>query len=230
MISRTLVLLLFVGVGVPGCKSTSRQRPPDAGASPAAVDVVEPGGNDNPFDAQEPAPDGQSQSASASPVADAGRSADAPAPSAADAGRSASGAGSVGAASARPSTADSGLTRPQVLGGGAVAVKRFVLCKSVAEREPVLATQRFRRARTESIWAFIEAENTTGEDKKLSVTFESLDRPGTRTPAVELTVGQGRRFRTWAHVTAWRPVGRYEAVVRDVAGTVVARGGFEVVE
>jgi hypothetical protein len=137
----------------------------------------------------------------------------------------------TGALATGPSThSSSGLAGAQILGGGEVSIKRFVLCRSVAEREPVLPTQRFQRDRDGKIWAFIEAENLTAEKLKVSVTIESLDRPGARTPPVELTIDQGRRFRTWARITAWRPAGRYDAVVRDEAGNVVAREGFEVVE
>ena len=112
-----------------------------------------------------------------------------------------------------------------------VNIRRFVLCKSVANREPVEPAGTFQRERGGRIWAFVEAANLRGTgDATVTVSFESQDRPGAASPPVTLKIGPGQRYRTWARVTAWRPAGRYEAVLRDSSGAVVARRPFEVVE
>jgi hypothetical protein len=119
---------------------------------------------------------------------------------------------------------------PEVFTGGEISVRRFVLCKSVANREPVEPTSTFRREREGQIWVYIDAVSTAAEDRHVTVTFEAVDRPGAAAPPVDLKIAPGPRYRTWAWATAWRPAGSYRVVARDSSGNVLARAPFEVVE
>jgi hypothetical protein len=119
---------------------------------------------------------------------------------------------------------------PEVFPGGELTVKRFVLCKGVANREPVEPTSTFRREREGQIWVYLDAVSTAADERHVSVTFEAVDRPGAAAPPVDLRIAPGPRYRTWAWATAWRPAGRYRVVVRDSSGNVLARAPFEVVE
>jgi hypothetical protein len=119
---------------------------------------------------------------------------------------------------------------PEVAPGGLVAIRRFVLCKGVQDREPVEPTTTFPRERDGRVWVYLEAANDSGREQHVSVVFGSADRPGAAAPPVDLAVAPGPRYRTWAWATTWRLPGRYEVVVRDAAGTVLARAAFDVVE
>ncbi|MDI7269566.1 MAG: hypothetical protein QME96_16380 [Myxococcota bacterium] len=117
-----------------------------------------------------------------------------------------------------------------VAGSGDLSIRRFVLCKDVKGREPVEPARSFRRSRDGRIWVFIDAANAGSGTRKLAVSFESSTRAGARTPPLALEIPPAPRHRTWAWATAWRPPGAYDAVVRDEAGAIVARGRFEVTD
>ena len=119
---------------------------------------------------------------------------------------------------------------PEVFTGGEISFRRVVLCKGVNDREPLEPTSTFRRDREGQVWIYLDAVNAGEADQDVTVTFEAVDRPGAAAPPVDLKIGTGARYRTWAWATAWRPPGRYRAVVRDSQGRVLARAPFEVVE
>jgi hypothetical protein len=125
---------------------------------------------------------------------------------------------------------DTPAAEPEVFAGGEVSIRRFVLCKGVANREPVEPTSTFVRSREGQIWVYIDAGSTASQDRRITVTFEAVDRPGAAAPPVELKIAPGPRYRTWAWATAWRLAGRYRVVARDGAGNVLARAPFEVIE
>jgi hypothetical protein len=119
---------------------------------------------------------------------------------------------------------------PEILAGGAVTLNRFVICKDVRDREPVGPASSFAREREGQVWVYLDAANGGSEPQPVTVNFESVDRPGSAPPAVALEIGPGPRYRTWARASTWRPAGTYRVVVRDVAGTPLARGTFQIVE
>jgi hypothetical protein len=119
---------------------------------------------------------------------------------------------------------------PEILSGGAVTLNRFVICKDVQDREPVGPTASFPREREGQVWVYLDAANGGSEPQPVTVHFESVDRPGSAPPAVALEIGPGPRYRTWARASTWRPAGTYRVVVRDAAGTPLARGSFQIVE
>jgi hypothetical protein len=118
----------------------------------------------------------------------------------------------------------------EVFTGGEVTFRRVILCKGVKDREPVEPTSTFRREREGQIWVYLDAVNAGQADQNVTVTFEAVDRPGAAAPPVDLKIGTGARWRTWAWATTWRSPGRYRVVVRDAEGRVLARAPFEVVE
>ena len=118
----------------------------------------------------------------------------------------------------------------EVFTGGDISFRRVVLCKGVKDREPVEPTSTFRREREGQVWVYLDAVNASDADQDVTVTFEAVDRPGAAAPPVDLKIGTGARWRTWAWATAWRAPGRYRVVVRDAQGRVLARAPFEVVE
>ncbi|MBI5498718.1 MAG: DUF2914 domain-containing protein [Deltaproteobacteria bacterium] len=129
---------------------------------------------------------------------------------------------------APPAQATSG--EPEVFATGEITFRRVVLCKGVKDREPVEPTSTFRREREGQVWVYLDAVNAAEIDQHVSITFEAVDRPGAAAPPVDLKIGTGARYRTWAWATAWRPAGRYRVVIRDAEGRVLARAPFEVVE
>jgi hypothetical protein len=105
-------------------------------------------------------------------------------------------------------------------------VKRLVLARDVAEREPVSASDRFARGEADRIYAFVEVENPERAESEIHVTFEPAD--GAPTGHVRLRVGPSSRWRTWAYTRGARSPGAWEAVVRDASGTVLARAPFAI--
>ncbi|MBI5488660.1 MAG: DUF2914 domain-containing protein [Deltaproteobacteria bacterium] len=126
--------------------------------------------------------------------------------------------------------ADTPTAEPELFANGEITFRRVVLCKAVKDREPVEPTSTFRREREGQVWVYLDAVNSAAVDQNVSVTFEAVDRPGAAAPPVDLKIGTGARYRTWAWATAWRPPGRYRVVIRDAEGRVLARAPFEVVE
>jgi hypothetical protein len=120
--------------------------------------------------------------------------------------------------------------QPEIFAGSEIGIRRFVLCKSIADREPVEPTATFQRTREGQIWVYIDASNSASADRHITVTFEAVDRPGAATPPLDLKIAPGPRYRTWAWASAWRLAGRYRVVARDDAGNVLARAPFEVLE
>lgn len=121
-------------------------------------------------------------------------------------------------------------TGPEILAGGAVTLNRFVICKDVRDREPVEPANSFPRERDGQVWVYLDASNAGDRPQTVTVSFESVDRPGSAPPPVTLEVGPGPRYRTWARASTWRPAGTYRVVVRDAAGVPLARGTFRIVE
>jgi len=119
---------------------------------------------------------------------------------------------------------------PEILAGGAVRLNRFVICRDVRDREPVEPATRFPRDRDGQVWVYLDAANAGDRPQTVTVSFESVDRPGSAPPPVSLEVGPGPRYRTWARASTWRPAGAYRVVVRDAAGVPLARGTFQIVE
>ncbi|MBN1771135.1 MAG: DUF2914 domain-containing protein [Deltaproteobacteria bacterium] len=119
---------------------------------------------------------------------------------------------------------------PEILAGGAVTLNRFVICRDVKDREPVGPANSFPREREGQVWVYLDAANAGAASQSVTVHFESVDRPGSAPPAVRLEIGPGPRYRTWARASTWRPSGTYRVVVRDEAGTPLARGTFQIVE
>lgn len=119
---------------------------------------------------------------------------------------------------------------PEILAGGAVTLNRFVICRDVRDREPVDPTSTFPRDRDGQVWVYLDAANAGGQPQTVTVHFESVDRPGSAPPPVSLEIGPGPRYRTWARASTWRPAGTYRVVVRDAAGTPLARGSFQILE
>jgi len=119
---------------------------------------------------------------------------------------------------------------PELFATGEITFHRVVLCKAVKDREPVEPTSTFRREREGQVWVYLDAVNSADVDQHVSVIFDAVDRPGAAAPPVDLKIGTGARYRTWAWATAWRPPGRYRVVIRDAEGRVLARAPFEVVE
>jgi hypothetical protein len=105
-------------------------------------------------------------------------------------------------------------------------VKRLVLARSIASREPVDVASRFSAAEIDRIYAFVEIENPDRAESEIVVTFEP--EQGAATGHVRLDVGASSRWRTWAFTRAARQPGAWAAVVRDGQGTVLARTAFEV--
>jgi hypothetical protein len=104
-------------------------------------------------------------------------------------------------------------------------VKRLVVTREVVAREPV---QVDRLVTNEPVVAFVELANNGAEEGRIAITFEY---PG-KNPVghIELPVkAEQSRWRTWGRTHLVTEAGRWQAVVRSLDGTELARQEFEVV-
>jgi hypothetical protein len=133
---------------------------------------------------------------------------------------------------------------------GELRVRRLILATGGEAREPVGAAETFARADVDRLYAFVEIANRTGGEQEVVVTFEPQQRGGREAAGdpgrvggrgdgtgqagdvvghVELEVGNGARWRTWAYTRMLR-AGAWDAVVRDTEGHELARTAFTVTE
>jgi hypothetical protein len=115
-----------------------------------------------------------------------------------------------------------------VLADGDVRVRRLIVATGTERHEPTGAGDVFEIGAQERIYAFVDAVNETDEAVQLRVTFEP--ERGERAGFVSLDVPANvPRFRTWAWTRHVYTPGRWEVVVRDDSGRVIARRPFDVV-
>ena len=110
-------------------------------------------------------------------------------------------------------------------GDGKIKVKRLVLAHGIRGREPVGRGQVFAMAKTERIYAFVEADNPSESESKVVVVFEP---PSGKSQRIEIPIGAEKRWRTWAFTRSVHEEGTWFATVRDQGGNVLAHGQFKV--
>jgi len=107
-----------------------------------------------------------------------------------------------------------------------LTVKRLVIAKGVKSREPVEAGDTFELG--ERLYAFIEVGN---KEQLASEIFISFKRPDSKPSGrIRLRIGESPRWRTWAYTRLANTTGRWEAVVSDANGDVLARRTFDIVD
>ena len=106
-------------------------------------------------------------------------------------------------------------------------VRRLVVTRDIENREPVASGESFSLGDPGRIGAFLEIENTSGEQVPVFVRFE---RPGGGTSVghVELAVPAQHRWRTWGFTRMIRTPGAWVAVITTATGHELARTAFEV--
>lgn len=115
-----------------------------------------------------------------------------------------------------------------VLAGGEVRLNRLIVASGIAQHEPTGASDTFELGAQPHIYAFVDAVNETDEPVTLRVTFVPEHGETAGHVRLEIPANVGR-FRTWAYTRHVYTAGRWEAVVRDERGRVIARRPFEVV-
>ncbi len=106
-----------------------------------------------------------------------------------------------------------------------LAVKRLVIARGVAGREPKSPDVLFN-AKESKIYAFVEVANPEKAPGEVHVSF--LPPSGDAHGDVVLAVGDTARWRTWAFTRQAHEAGEWTAVVRDAQGKELARQSFEV--
>src|SRR5690606_4178759 len=109
---------------------------------------------------------------------------------------------------------------------GDVRLRRLIVATGVSDREPTGASDAFELG-TARIYAFVEAVNETHEPVELRVTFEPERGESVGHVALEVPAS-ARRFRTWAYTRHVYSAGRWNVVVRDADGRLIARRPFDV--
>lgn len=106
-----------------------------------------------------------------------------------------------------------------------VTLKRFVLARDVADREPLAEADTFRS--DEKIFAFMELSNPDAEPFAFRVHWEPVAGPESAY-GVELQVKTAARFRTWSWTAIPREPGQYRAVLRTLDGEEIASRAFSI--
>jgi hypothetical protein len=118
---------------------------------------------------------------------------------------------------------------PELDTSGPVRVRRLVVSTGIDRREPVGVSDVFTIGEQRRLYAFVEAVNESDAPVELRVTFEP--ERGESAGHIELEVpAEVARWRTWAYTQNVVRAGRWEAVVRDSEGHVIARRPFDVEE
>lgn len=109
-----------------------------------------------------------------------------------------------------------------------VTLNRLLTAPSVEAREPVAASSLFGH-HEEKIYAFMDVENSSAEDKVLTVFF--IAPSGKATGGVELSIpADTPRWRTWAFTRHADEVGLWRVEVRSPSGALLGALPFEVAE
>ncbi len=107
-------------------------------------------------------------------------------------------------------------------------VKRLVIARGVASREPVEPATSFPKGEAKRIYAFVEVGN---RDKTASEVFVSFKpKGGAEKGRIQLRVGASPRWRTWAYTELATEVGEWEAIVRDASGDVIGTQSFAILD
>ena len=104
-----------------------------------------------------------------------------------------------------------------------MSIARFVTCRTVADREPVEASQIFP-ADTEKVYAFLDARDISAD---VTVNFVWLYE-GEETARVALNLKQGPRWRTWSSKKIGGRLGKWRVELRDNGGNVLIDAEFVV--
>jgi hypothetical protein len=120
---------------------------------------------------------------------------------------------------------------PAAAGGGEpnITVSRLIVATEVSDREPVGAATEFSLAETSHLFAFVEVENPDAQPAEVLVNWIDPTTGKTRSPFT-LTIGAGKRWRTWMRAAAPKQPGSYEVEVTDALGNLLARTSFTITQ
>lgn len=104
-------------------------------------------------------------------------------------------------------------------------VRRFVVARSIEDREPQEVSTRFNVAPGDRLYAFVELENRS-TPTSVRVRFEPRTGARRSVGLATLNVGAGPRYRTWAYSDFVRTPGEWSAVVESADGRELARTPF----
>ncbi|MEM8607964.1 MAG: DUF2914 domain-containing protein [Myxococcota bacterium] len=111
---------------------------------------------------------------------------------------------------------------------GGLSLKRLMTAPDVEFREPVAPTALFGH-HEEKVYAFIDVENTSNEEKSLDVFF--ISPTGRVTGGVALSIPANTpRWRTWAFTRHADESGTWRVEVRGADGILLGALPFEVAE
>jgi hypothetical protein len=107
---------------------------------------------------------------------------------------------------------------------GKLTVLRAVTCANVANRNPVDAKSTFSM-RDDKVWVWLQLQNS-GPSTQVDLVWK---KDGEKKWTVDLNVGHGRRWRTWARKSIRRVnVGSWTVEVHDLEGNVLETVAFNV--
>jgi hypothetical protein len=104
-------------------------------------------------------------------------------------------------------------------------VRKLVVARGVDNREPVGASESFKKGEFEKIYAYLEVDSP--DDGEIVVSFEPPSAKAAK-GNVTLEVGRSPRWRTWAFSRGINETGRWAAVARSSDGRELAREEFDV--
>ena len=108
-----------------------------------------------------------------------------------------------------------------------ITVAEVVIATGVEDHEPVGTATSFPSGTP--LFCFIRAQNRTGAEGTISVSWESAEAPvGRARGGTSLTVPARPTFRTYARSVVERAAGSYRCVVRGSDGRVLGSADFSV--
>ena len=114
--------------------------------------------------------------------------------------------------------------RKSAFQAGDIEVLRAVTCANVDQRRPVDVKETFT-TKDDKVWVWLQLKNK-GPATTVDLVWK---KDGQRKWKVDLNVGHGRRWRTWARKSIHRVnVGAWTVEVHDAAGNVLDTLAFNV--
>ncbi|MCP4679597.1 MAG: DUF2914 domain-containing protein [Deltaproteobacteria bacterium] len=117
---------------------------------------------------------------------------------------------------------------PQILETDGLELIELVVARGIEKRQPVGPGTSFEAGSFERIYAFMKVSNPSREASEVTV-FWAPEGSDKERGKVNVSVGAQLRWRTWAYTRSVKKPGRYNVMVRNVDGDIIARAPFEIV-
>jgi hypothetical protein len=106
----------------------------------------------------------------------------------------------------------------------------LLVAEGIESREPINPNNRFVIDSFERLYAFIKVKNPEKTPDEITVGWAPLQEDIHEQGTVVVSIGEQKKWRTWAFTKTIRKTGKWQVIVRNRDGEIIGRASFEVVE